>query len=111
LDPFELVNPKCKICKDKSVLVPRETKHIFLKLDTLQPQIEEWFEKVSTAGKWSSNGIGITKSWLNMGLESRSITRDLKWGIPIPLPGYDNKVIYVWFDVSPLSTMSLDLCN
>jgi len=96
LDPFELVNPHCKI--DGATPVPRETTHIFLRLDNLQPDIEKWFLKSSKDGVWPQNGISITKSWLEKGLEGRSITRDLKWGTPIPLPGYEKKVLYVWFD-------------
>ena len=96
LDPFELKNPHCKI--DGATPVPRETTHIFLKLDKLQQPIEEWFLKSSKEGAWPQNGISITNSWLTKGLEPRSITRDLKWGTPIPLNGYDKKVLYVWFD-------------
>ncbi|RDW60881.1 nucleotidylyl transferase-2 [Coleophoma cylindrospora] len=96
LDPFELINPHCKV--DGATPVPRETTHIFLKLGKAQPDIEKWFNKSSVEGAWPQNGISITKSWLDKGLESRSITRDLKWGTPIPLPGYDKKVLYVWFD-------------
>ncbi|KAI9738457.1 MAG: putative methionine--tRNA ligase, cytoplasmic protein rar1 [Claussenomyces sp. TS43310] len=96
LDPFELVNPHCKI--DGATPVPRQTTHIFISLDKLQPEIEEWFTKSSKEGAWPQNGISITRSWLDKGLEGRSITRDLKWGTPVPLPGYDKKVLYVWFD-------------
>jgi methionyl-tRNA synthetase len=96
LDPFELKNPHCKI--DGATPVPRETTHIFLRLDKLQKPIEEWFSKSSVDGVWPQNGISITNTWLTKGLEGRSITRDLKWGTPIPLPGYENKVLYVWFD-------------
>ncbi|KAH8671099.1 tRNA synthetases class I (M)-domain-containing protein [Xylariales sp. PMI_506] len=96
LDPLELINPKCKV--DGSTPIPRDTTHIFMLLDKLSPAITEWMEKSSTEGKWSSNGISITKAWLKRGLEGRSITRDLKWGVPVPLKGYENKVIYVWFD-------------
>ncbi|ERS98719.1 methionyl-tRNA synthetase [Sporothrix schenckii 1099-18] len=98
LDPFELINPRCKVCKVNQPPVPRDTKHVFLALDRLQPQMDEWFAKASKEGKWSPNAIAITKSWLDKGLEGRSITRDLKWGVPVPLPGYEGKVIYVWFD-------------
>jgi methionyl-tRNA synthetase len=69
-----------------------------LLLDKLSPSISEWFEESSKKGKWSGNGIAITKAWLDRGLEGRSITRDLKWGVPVPLEGYEKKVIYVWFD-------------
>ncbi|KAG6277632.1 putative methionine--tRNA ligase, cytoplasmic protein rar1 [Claviceps purpurea] len=96
LDPFELINPRCKV--DGAQPVPRDTKHIFLKLNELQPSIEEWFEDAHKKYGWPANGTAITKSWLTKGLEGRSITRDLKWGVPIPLPGYEKKVIYVWFD-------------
>lgn len=96
LDPFELIKPHCKI--DGATPVPRETTHIFLLLDKAQPAIEKWFYKSSVDGGWPQNGVSITKSWLEKGLEGRSITRDLKWGTPIPLPKYENKVLYVWFD-------------
>jgi methionyl-tRNA synthetase len=96
LDPFELIKPHCKI--DGATPVPRDTTHIFLRLDKLQPDIEKWFNKSSVAGAWPQNGVSITESWLKKGLEGRSITRDLKWGTPIPLTGYEKKVLYVWFD-------------
>lgn len=96
LDPFELINPHCKL--DGATPVPRETTHIFLRLDKAQPAIEEWFNKSSVEGGWPQNGVSITKSWLEKGLDGRSITRDLKWGTPVPLPGYEKKVLYVWFD-------------
>ncbi|KAL7276478.1 methionine--tRNA ligase mes1 [Rhizina undulata] len=96
LDPFELINPRCKL--DGTSPIPRESKHIFLKLEELQPEIEEWTKKSSDAGQWSRNGRIITESWLKEGLKQRCITRDLKWGTPVPLEGYEKKVMYVWFD-------------
>jgi methionyl-tRNA synthetase len=96
LDPFELINPHCKI--DGATPVPRDTTHVFLLLNKLQPEIEKFFGKASVEGAWPQNGVSITRSWLEKGLEGRSITRDLKWGTPIPLPGYEKKVLYVWFD-------------
>ncbi|KAI9696992.1 MAG: putative methionine--tRNA ligase, cytoplasmic protein rar1 [Candelina mexicana] len=96
LDPFDLINPKCKI--DGATPVPRDTKHIHLLLDKLQPAVEAWSSKSSEEGAWSKNGRIITESWLKEGLKDRGITRDLKWGTPVPLPGYENKVLYVWFD-------------
>jgi methionyl-tRNA synthetase len=96
LDPFELINPHCKV--DGATPVPRETTHIFLRLDKSQAAIEKWFNKSSVEGGWPQNGVSITKSWLEKGLDGRSITRDLKWGTPVPLPGYEKKVLYVWFD-------------
>ncbi|KAK6358907.1 hypothetical protein TWF696_000083 [Orbilia brochopaga] len=96
LDPMELINPRCKL--DDATPVVRPTKHIYLKLDELQPQQEEWFKKSVTEGNWSKNGRTITESWLKEGLQKRAITRDLFWGTPVPLPGYEKKVLYVWFD-------------
>ncbi|KAI9850091.1 MAG: putative methionine--tRNA ligase, cytoplasmic protein rar1 [Thelocarpon superellum] len=96
LDPFDLINPRCKI--DGATPVPRQTKHVHLLLDKLQPAIEKWSSQSSEEGAWSKNGRIITESWLKEGLKDRGITRDLKWGTPVPLPGYENKVLYVWFD-------------
>lgn len=96
LDPFDLIKPRCKL--DGATPVPRETKHIHLLLDKLQPAIEEWSSKAIEDGAWSKNGRVITESWLKEGLQDRAITRDLKWGTPIPLAGYEDKVLYVWFD-------------
>ena len=96
LDPFELINPRCKL--DGTAPIKRQTKHFYLKLDELSPRIQSWFEQASKEGNWSPNGIAITKSWIDRGLEGRSITRDIKWGVPVPKAGYENKVIYVWFD-------------
>lgn len=85
----------------------RDTKHIHLLLDKLQPQIEEWVKESSEKGGWSKNGKIITDAWLKMGLRDRGITRDLRWGVPIPLDVFTNeedkevykdKVFYVWFD-------------
>ncbi|KAL1612460.1 putative methionine--tRNA ligase, cytoplasmic protein rar1 [Paraconiothyrium brasiliense] len=96
LDPLELIKPRCKL--DGATPVPKETKHVYLLLDKLQPLEEEWFSKASKEGNWSSNGVQITSSWLKEGLKPRGITRDLKWGTAVPLEGYENKVMYVWFD-------------
>ena len=96
LDPFELINPRCKL--DGATPVRRPTKHIHLLLDKLQPQIEQWVHKAIEEGNWPRNSRIITESWLKEGLKDRGITRDLKWGVPVPLPGYENKVLYVWFE-------------
>ncbi|THW59961.1 methionyl-tRNA synthetase [Aureobasidium pullulans] len=96
LDPLDLKKPRCKL--DGATPVARETKHVYLLLDKLQAQVEEWSAKSSKEGAWSSNGIHITNSWLQEGLKPRGITRDLKWGTKVPLAGYDEKVLYVWFD-------------
>lgn len=71
-------------------------------LNKLQPQVEAWVKVSSEAGKWSANGISITSNFLKMGLEPRCITRDLKWGTPVPteVPNMEGKVLYVWFDAT-----------
>ncbi|KAK9381096.1 tRNA synthetases class I (M)-domain-containing protein [Kockiozyma suomiensis] len=96
LNPFELIKPRCKL--DGSSPIPRDSKHIFLSLDKLQPELEEWINKSSEEGHWSRNGKTITDSWVKEGLRPRCITRDLKWGTPVPLESYKDKVLYVWFD-------------
>ncbi|KAL4965512.1 Methionyl-tRNA synthetase [Aspergillus stella-maris] len=100
LDPLELASPRCKL--DGVTPEKRETNYIFLALDKLQPQIKDFVARSSTDGAWSKNGEDITNSWLRGGLKPRSITRDMKWGTPVPsassLRGYEDKVIYAWFD-------------
>ncbi|KAI5797246.1 tRNA synthetases class I (M)-domain-containing protein [Pyronema domesticum] len=96
LDPLELVNPRCK--HDGNTPVQRDSRHIFLQLDKLESEVKEWSAKSAEDGQWSKNGRVITESWLKEGLKQRCITRDLSWGTPVPLPGYEKKVLYVWFD-------------
>lgn len=98
LDPFELINPRCKL--DNATPIPKDSKHIFLSLDKLEPELKEWVEKASTEGQWSKNSKTITNSWLKEGLKPRCITRDLIWGTPVPLEGFKDKVLYVWFDAT-----------
>lgn len=104
--PLDLKNARCKIDPNVTPVV-RETRHIHIRLDKLQPDIQKWFATASENGAWSSNGKVITESWLKQGLRDRGITRDLKWGTPIPLDVfqkqedkdiYGDKVFYVWFD-------------
>ncbi|KAH7308968.1 methionyl-tRNA synthetase [Stachybotrys elegans] len=96
LDTLQLKKPRCKV--DGSAPVTRETNHIFLELDKLQPEVDAFVQESSAIGQWSNIGKAITQSWLKEGLEPRSITRDMKWGTKVPLPGYEEKVIYPWFD-------------
>ncbi|KLJ10502.1 methionyl-tRNA synthetase [Blastomyces silverae] len=96
LDPFDLKNPRCKL--DGATPVRRDTKHIYLKLDKLQPEIEAWVHPAIEKGDWPKNSRVITESWLKEGLKGRGITRDVKWGVPVPLEGYEKKVLYVWFE-------------
>ncbi len=92
LEPGELINPKCKLCGASPVI--RETKHLFLDLPKLSDKLEFWIN--------STNWTGITKNlplaWIKEGLKPRCITRDLKWGVSVPLEGFTDKVFYVWFD-------------
>ncbi len=104
LEPEKLLKPRCKFCGNAPNR--RETKHLYLDLDRLQERLQKWFSESSTAGKWSNNAIQTTHGWLERGLEPRPITRDLKWGIPVPKPGYENKVFYVWYD-APIGYISI----
>ncbi len=104
LDPTELINPKSTITGSTPEL--RKTKQLFLSLDTMQPWLEKWIvEGEGRPEKWKRNVMGACKSWLNMGLQPRSMTRDLKWGIPVPVDSYEGKVLYVWFD-APIGYIS-----
>ncbi|GHO91379.1 methionine--tRNA ligase [Reticulibacter mediterranei] len=97
LDPIDLIDPKCRLCGSKtSKLEMRQTDHFFLDLPKLQAPLEQWLSQ----GKehWRPNTMGFVMNWLKEGLRARAITRDLDWGVPIPLEGYENKRIYVWFD-------------
>ena len=96
LDPLDLKNPRCKL--DGATPVPRDTKHVFILLDKLQPQIQQFVSGSTKKGAWSDNGVIITENWLKEGLRPRGITRDLRWGVPVPLPGFEDKVLYVWFE-------------
>ncbi|KAI0462857.1 methionine--tRNA ligase mes1 [Komagataella kurtzmanii] len=98
LDPFELINPRCKL--DNASPEPKNSNHIFLSLDKLEPRLREWVAKASEEGKWSKNSRTITDSWIKEGLLPRCITRDLVWGTPVPLDGFEKKVLYVWFDAT-----------
>lgn len=104
LNANELLSPKCTLCGSTPLF--KETKHLFLNLEKLRVPLEEWIEKASKEGNWSYNAISLTKGWLEQGLLKRCITRDLKWGIPVPLEEYKDKVFYVWFD-APIGYISI----
>ncbi|PKS12771.1 hypothetical protein jhhlp_000982 [Lomentospora prolificans] len=107
LDPLDLKKPRCKV--DGATPVTKDTNHIFMRLDKLQPEIDSFFQESSVKGAWSPNGRQITAAWLKQGLDARSITRDMKWGTPVPLPGYEEKVIYPWFDAC-IGYVSITAC-
>lgn len=98
LDPFELINPRCKL--DDSTPIKKNSTHIYLKLNELEPELKAWVEEASEKGAWSKNSKTITNSWTKQGLEPRCITRDLIWGTPVPLEKFKDKVLYVWFDAT-----------
>ncbi|MDD4451046.1 MAG: methionine--tRNA ligase, partial [Sphaerochaeta sp.] len=104
LDPVELINPRCGVCGTRPV--PKKTKHLYIDLPKALPLLEQWMEEASKEGFWANNAIQVTKSWIRDGLKERCITRDLKWGIPVPKPGYEDKVFYVWFD-APIGYVSI----
>jgi len=95
LDPTDLVNPRSAISGSTNLEV-RETKHLFLKLPALEEKISKFID--SKEGIWPSIVISIARKWIKEGLHERCITRDLKWGVPVAQPGFEDKVFYVWFD-------------
>lgn len=104
LDPTELKQPRCSTCSSTPEV--KETKHLYINLPKISGKLDEWMKKVSVEGKWADNAVNITKAWIRDGLNERAITRDLKWGIPVPKKGYENKVFYVWFN-APIGYMSI----
>ena len=101
LNPDELIEPRCVLCGNKPVF--KETKHLFLNLDKLEPKLKEWIE--SRRGIWSPQVYNMAMGWIKEGLKPRCITRDLEWGVKVPLQGYEDKVFYVWFD-APIGYIS-----
>ncbi len=95
LDPTELINPRSTISGSTNLEV-RETKHLFLNLPKLEKQLAEWMK--SKEPFWPDVAYSIAQKWLKEGLRPRCITRDLKWGFPVPKKGFEDKVFYVWFD-------------
>jgi methionyl-tRNA synthetase len=102
LSPTELINPKSALSGNKPIL--KETKHWYLPLNNFEPWLKKWIENKKHLLK--SNVYGQVKSWLDEGLRSRAITRDLEWGVPVPvIGGGEGKVLYVWFD-APIGYVS-----
>ena len=98
----DLINPKSSITGNTPAL--KETKHWFLPLDQYEPWLKEWIVE-GHKKDWKSNVYGQCKSWIDDGLRPRAVTRDLDWGIPVPIEGADGKVLYVWFD-APIGYIS-----
>ena len=108
LSPEELINPYNVVTGNP--LVKRSTKHWYLPLDNYQPWLEKWI--LQEHKEWRPNVYGQCKSWLDGGLKPRAVTRDLNWGIPVPVKGAEGKVLYVWFD-APIGYISntKELCD
>ena len=101
LSPTDLINPKSAISGSKPVM--RETKHWYLPLDKHEAWLRQWI--LGDHKEWRNNVYGQCKSWLDMGLQPRAVSRDLDWGIPVPVEGAEGKVLYVWFD-APIGYIS-----
>ncbi|XP_062931339.1 methionine--tRNA ligase, cytoplasmic isoform X1 [Cynocephalus volans] len=98
INAIELKKPRCKVCQ--SCPVVKSSQHLFLDLPKLEKRLEEWLGKTLSGSDWTPNARFIIRSWLRDGLKPRCITRDLKWGTPVPLEGFEDKVFYVWFDAT-----------
>ena len=101
LSPTDLINPKSTISGSKPVM--KETKHWYLPLDKHESWLREWI--LEDHKEWRPNVYGQCKSWLDVGLQPRAVSRDLDWGIPVPVEGAEGKVLYVWFD-APIGYIS-----
>ena len=97
----DLINPKSAITGNVPVL--KETKHWYLPLDKWEPMLRQWI--LEEHKEWKPNVYGQCKSWIDMGLQPRAVSRDLDWGVPVPVEGADGKVLYVWFD-APIGYIS-----
>ena len=101
LSPLDLIDPKSTI--SGSIPVLKETKHWYLPLDKHEDWLRKWI--LEDHKEWKPNVYGQCKSWLDMGLQPRAVSRDLNWGIPVPVEGAEGKVLYVWFD-APIGYIS-----
>lgn len=102
LNATDLINPKSTL--SGAVPVMRETKHWYLPLNEYEPWLREWIVE-GHKGDWKPNVYGQCKSWIDQGLQPRAVTRDLDWGVPVPVEGAEGKVLYVWFD-APIGYIS-----
>lgn len=100
VDNVSLIEPKCKLCGSSPEI--RETEHFYLDLDKFEGRLKEWLEGRSN---WKDNVREFALGWIKEGLKPRAITRDLSWGVKVPVKGYEDKVLYVWFD-APIGYLS-----
>lgn len=96
LSPLELINPKSKITGETPSV--RETTHWYFPLGAYQQKLEQYVREANERDGWKENVLQYCQSWFKEGLQDRAITRDLQWGVQVPLAGFENKVLYVWFD-------------
>ncbi len=96
LNPTELINPRSKITGEKPSV--RETTHFYFPLGDFQKRLEAFIGEADKADGWKENVLQYCRGWFREGLQDRAVTRDLGWGVKVPLPGFENKVLYVWFD-------------
>jgi len=94
LSPGDLIDWRCRICGKPPLM--RDSEHFFLKLSSFQEALAFWLKPAQ--GRWRPNVYNFTLGWLSEGLQDRAVTRDITWGIPTPIPGYEDKCIYVWFE-------------
>jgi methionyl-tRNA synthetase len=91
INATELIQPRCKVCQKTPVI--RNSQQLFLNLPKVEAKLKDWVDK--SGDNWSYNAKVITKSWMKDGLKERCITRDLKWGIPVPIEEFKSKVCYL----------------
>lgn len=101
LDPQDLINPRCTVCNGSTIEF-RQEKHLFLQLPLLQNKLEQWLLQQ----KWPDNTKNLALGWIKEGLKPRCITRNLKWGVKVPLKGFEHLVFYCWFD-APIAYISI----
>ena len=104
LTPTELKKPRCKLCG--STPKRKKSTHLFINLEKLQPELQAWVKAQAVKGFWSENAKTIAQGWFKEGLKPRAITRDLSWGVSVPVKGFEKKVFYVWFD-APIGYISI----
>ncbi|XP_068621772.1 methionine--tRNA ligase, cytoplasmic [Battus philenor] len=102
INAIELVEPKCKVCSHKPTVRPSE--QLFIELGQLEPSLRTWINSAEQG--WSAPARAVARAWLRDSLRARAVTRDLKWGVPVPLEKYASKVFYVWFD-APIGYLSI----
>ena len=104
LSGLEVVDPLCATCTSLPEI--RETQHLYIRLEAMRKSLVEWQQSSIAKGEWTENAGAFTTSWMQGELHDRPITRDLKWGVPVPFKGFEDKVFYVWFD-APIGYISI----